>query len=126
MGLHSQPKVLVVDDDVDLRQLIRVALEEAGYQVREAAEGREAVRIVENEDFTVAVLDLLMPEQEGLETIRILRKARPDLGLIAISGGPAVYLEAAGRLGALVCLKKPFSCEAVVEKVSQLVGGVAR
>ena len=84
--------VLVADDDVDMREWLREALEGAGYDVLEAANGKEAIRLLKEAKVDLFITDLFMPEQ-GIETIRILRHEYPSLRVIAMSGafGEAFY-----------------------------------
>jgi DNA-binding response OmpR family regulator len=93
-------------------------LEGAGYDVREAPNGRVAMEELEKRPAQVMITDIFMPEQEGIETIRIARKAYPDLGIIAISGAVGErYLKMAQLLGARAYLLKPFHLREVLETV---------
>jgi len=80
------PSVLVVDDEDQLRQLIREILEQAGYQVTEARDGKEAVQQYRLAPADVVIMDILMPEQDGLETTSTLRREFPNVKIIAITG----------------------------------------
>ena len=86
-------------------------MEWAGYEVIEAADGREGLLKFRKQGADLVITDLIMPEQEGLETITLMKKERPDLNIIAISGGgrigPEAYLPAAQELGAARVFSKP-------------------
>ncbi len=93
-------------------------LESAGYEVREAPNGRVAIEELSRRPARVMITDIFMPEQEGIETIRIARKTYPDLGIIAISGAAGEhYLKMAQLLGATASLLKPFHLKDVLETV---------
>lgn len=105
-------RILLIDDDDTLRHVIAMALSSYGYEVVEAAEGGEGVNLARSAPFDVVVTDLIMPGQEGIETITILRREFPVLPIIAISGGlpnSKLYLEIAKKIGARRILAKPFS-----------------
>ena len=79
--------ILVIDDDDDLRDTLRAILERAGYTVHEARNGREGCAYCQAQPVALVITDLLMPEQEGMETIQQLRAMDPPPKIIAISGG---------------------------------------
>ena len=81
------PSVLVVDDEDQVRQLIREALEQAGYAVREAHDGKEGLDQYRKQPTDVVIMDVMMPDQDGLESILILRREFPSARVIAITGG---------------------------------------
>ena len=103
----------MVDDEDAIRRMLRRTLERAGHSVVTAADGREAMAAAETEPFDVVLTDILMPEQEGLETISRLRATQPGLPIIAMSGGgwgsAGHYLHSARLLGASATLEKPFT-----------------
>jgi len=105
--------VLVIEDEPLVRDTIRLSLETGGYDVIIASDGREGVSMLGRNKVDVVVTDLIMPEQEGLETIRIIRRDHPLTKVIAISGGGrhvgTDYLKAASLLGANFALQKPFA-----------------
>jgi DNA-binding response OmpR family regulator len=116
---------VVADDDAQMRNLIRQALAEKGYRIVEAANGKEAVRHVTESDARMIVLDIVMPDCEGLETITELKSHHPATRILAISGGGhsgdgQSYLEQASLLGADDTLLKPFELDDLVAKVDAL------
>ena len=116
------PSVLVVDDEDQLRQLIREILEQAGYQVTEARDGKEAVIQYRLAPADVVIMDILMPEQDGLETTSTLRREFPNVKIIAITGssemiGILSFLDVAKMLGAHRALQKPFEMKTLLDMV---------
>lgn len=115
----------MVDDDPGVRGLLAAFLEERGFAVDTAADGEEAVARLREHDFDVVVTDIVMPNREGIETIIEMRRMRPSLGIIAISGGGAAgaagYLESARLLGADGALEKPFSLEDLQGEIDRVL-----
>ena len=116
------PSILVVDDEDQIRQLIRETLEQAGYHVAEARDGREALRQYRLAPADVIIMDILMPEQDGLETTATLRREFPNVKVIAITGGSDMigilnFLDVAKMLGAHRVLQKPFEMKALLDTV---------
>jgi DNA-binding response OmpR family regulator len=118
-------RILVVDDDEQIQELMRDMLQREGHEVSIAANGREAMTAFDTEPVDLIIMDLIMPEQEGLETISALRKQNREIGIIAISGGgrvtPGDYLEAARIIGANRTFAKPFARRDILAAVSELV-----
>lgn len=116
--------ILVVDDEPGVRAFLRQALEQAGYRVLEAADGGEALACCRRERVHLILMDLVMPEKEGLETIQELRRNFPQIRVIAMSGAPGgpIYLEAARHLGADNVLSKPIDADNLLQLVRRLVG----
>lgn len=113
--------VLVVDDEPAIRALYNEILTDAGYAVIEASEGKAAIRYAQQHTVDLIITDLLMPEFEGIETIRYLRGQFPQVPIVAISG-ISVYLEPAKLLGASAVLQKPVSADELVTTVRGLLG----
>src|SRR5229473_3264231 len=105
-------KVLVIDDDALVRDTIVRILERKGHTVLVAADGVRGLRMFDREQPDLVITDIIMPEKEGLETIREIRSERPDARIIAISGGARIgnmdFLDVAGKLGASEIIPKPF------------------
>lgn len=115
--------ILVVDDEKSVREMLKNALESAEYEVLEAVNGLEAIEIYKKTPTDLVIIDIIMPEKEGIETIIELRRNYPDIKLIAISGfgEESPYLMMAKHLGADFILDKPFSLEEILDKVQVLV-----
>jgi len=120
------PLILSVDDEAPTRQFLRTVLEGAGHEVREACNGLEALAQIRQTTFDLVILDLIMPEQEGLETIQLLRREHPGLKVIATCGtflqvSPDLMLEIATLLGARASLRKPYSADAALQTVQRVL-----
>ena len=116
--------ILLVDDDDNFRTMLRITLQRLGHQIKEAGDGNEALKLCQQEAFDAVMLDLIMPEKEGMETIVELRKQTPDVKIIAMSGGGRLnakdILLAAKAIGANQILAKPFSNESMVDALKAL------
>ena len=116
--------VLVVDDDPLFREIVREVLTEAGHEVSQAENGMVATKVLPVP--ALAVIDMLMPERDGIETIRDLRGRWPGVKLVAVSGGskglqPSLLLRAAQAMGADAALQKPVDHAALVKLVATLL-----
>jgi two-component system chemotaxis response regulator CheY len=115
--------VLVVDDEDQVRQLLRETLEQAGYEVQEARDGKEGLARYRAKPTDVVIMDILMPDQDGLESIMTLRREFPACRIIAITGGSDMigilnFLDVAKMLGARRTLHKPFEMKTLLEAVA--------
>lgn len=118
--------ILIIDDDPQMRRVVLRILATAGHEVIEAKDGKEGLALFQARHPSLVVTDLLMPEKEGIETIRELRNASATLPILAISGGGQLsrmnmFLEAATKLGATARLAKPFRSSDLIETVSRLL-----
>lgn len=116
------PSVLVVDDEDQVRQLIRETLEQAGYAVQEARDGKEGLDRYRTNPTDLVIMDILMPDQDGLESIMTLRREFPASRVIAITGGSDMigilnFLDVAKMLGARRTLQKPFEMKTLLDAV---------
>ena len=119
---RKQRRILIVDDEPAVRRLLEEVLTKAGYEVLPAANGREAMEIVRTARPDLVITDLVMPNQEGVETIQMIRKEFPAIKIVAISGAlGGQFLRALGRLGADASLMKPVSPEALQKLVGELL-----
>ena len=112
--------ILVIDDDDPLRMRCQTALEGAGYRVLTAESGPHGLRLVPHQEVDLALIDIFMPDMDGLEVIQLLHKTRPACKIIAMSDSAWEwdYLDTAKHLGANDTLKKPFSLEELLDAVS--------
>jgi DNA-binding response OmpR family regulator len=104
--------ILVIDDEAPMRKMIRTILESSNYQVIEAPNGIAGLRMFREHKPALVITDILMPDKEGIETIREIKQVDPHARIIAISGGGRAartdFLKVAEKFGALESLKKPF------------------
>ncbi len=120
-------RILIIDDEPNLRSMLRRMLYLAGHQVSEAGNGAEGIDLYERDPPDLIITDILMPEKEGIETIMALHRADPDLPIIAISGGGSSggtdfrRTKSARRekLGARHTLSKPFRGDQLLGAVSE-------
>ena len=118
-------KVLVIDDDVSIRDMLAEVLGDAGYGVEAAADGVEALRMIKASPPDLIVTDIIMPEQDGVGVMLQLAKEHPNVKVIAISGGgrisPESYLYMAQKFGALKTFTKPFDINEFLDAVKELL-----
>ena len=116
--------ILLIDDDDLLRGALVQSLVNAGHQVIEASDGLQGCELARSMPVDIVVTDLVMPVQEGVETILTLRRERPKLPVIAMSGGVTnskLYLDIAGKIGAKRMLPKPFTPKALIALIDQVL-----
>jgi DNA-binding response OmpR family regulator len=116
-------KILVIDDEDRLRRMVRRILVGAGHDVIEAADGGEGMQRFASENPDVVISDILMPQKEGIETIKELRRQSATVWIVAMSGGGTshnmMFLDFAKALGADAALAKPFRAEALLAAVAR-------
>ena len=123
-------RILVVDDEEDVRISLRVALEGAGYDIMEAENGLKADKILAENSFDLIITDIIMPDKEGFELIRDIKRNFSELKIIAITGGgikKGVHgnnildkdgiLQNASMFGADDVLQKPFNRAELLKSV---------
>jgi CheY-like chemotaxis protein len=119
------PRILLVEDDEAVRGVLRKALLSCGYEVEEAANGIAAMAAYRRQPCDLVITDLVMPEKDGLDTIRELRRVNPTVKIVAMSGGAGMlgpgqlYLESARLFGAYRVLAKPFTPSALLTAVRE-------
>ena len=125
-------RVLVIDDQPHVRAAISVALAPNGFTVTAVESGRLGLKEIAKAPFDLAIVDIYMPEMDGVTLIKLLRERRPNLPIIAVSG---VFL-ASGRtaldvfpmapdLAGVICLKKPFRSQELVQAIGKAIGVAA-
>lgn len=117
--MARQIRILVIDDDANIRALLENILGSAGYVVDLAADGKEGVTCFRQRQPDLVLTDLFMPNQEGLETIMQLHKDSPAVSIVAMSGKIAgkPLLPVAQKLGAVTFLEKPFTPDQLLSAV---------
>lgn len=120
-------RILLIDDDDQVRMMLKRMLAKAGYNdVEEAGDGHIGMKLFRRQPFDLVITDIIMPNQEGTETIMELTADYPGTKIIAMSGGgrvdPHGYLETARHLGAGRTLAKPFKSSELIDIVRELLG----
>jgi YesN/AraC family two-component response regulator len=118
-------RILIIDDEEQIREMLAQMLTREGYEVVHAENGKEGMRVCREEDVDLIITDIIMPEKDGIEMILELRHDFPNLKVIAISGGgrlgPDGYLEMAQKLGAHRTFFKPFNRKEILDAVQELL-----
>jgi DNA-binding response OmpR family regulator len=122
-GWGTMADILIVEDDPQVRHLLTHILRHADHTVREADNGRTGIAEFWRQRPALIICDILMPDMEGIETIRALRREDAAIPVIAISGGDRVHLKLVAKLGATATLKKPFLPHALLSLVDGLLAG---
>ncbi len=117
--------ILVIDDDAAMRRFIKAVLEREGYQVVEAVDGADGLEKKRSHTVGLIIVDIFMPEKDGLETIIELRTEFPECPILAMSGGGQMgemsFLDYSRQFGAKELLRKPFKPATLIEAVAKLV-----
>lgn len=119
-------RILIIEDDEPLRTVLAGALVNAGHTVIQADEGRAGCSLFNTSPCDLVLTDLIMPGQEGIETIMQLRQRHPALPIIAMSGGShhaKSYLAIAAKLGVHTTLSKPFTLADLTRAIDAALAG---
>jgi DNA-binding NtrC family response regulator len=116
-------RILIIDDESQIRSMLRLMLERVGYEVDEAPDGLEGIRQYREDPADLIITDLIMPNKDGIGMIIDLKKEFPKVKIIAMSGGgvnrPEGYLDGAKKLGATRTLTKPIDRDEMLEAVKE-------
>lgn len=114
-------RILLVDDNPELLTSVKALLVTEGYEVHTVEHGKKALATLESNEVDLVITDIIMPEQEGIETIAALRKKDDQMPIIAMSGGGQItaeeHLKLAMFLGAIDTLRKPFSADELLSSI---------
>lgn len=118
--------ILVVDDEQNIRNILRESLKKEKHEVFEASSGLEASEILDGNAIEILITDLVMPGKTGLDLIMEIKEKMPELNIIAISGGGGIngrfdYLPIAQLIGANNVIRKPFSIADIKKTVAELL-----
>ena len=120
------PHVLIIDDDVQILNMLRQIFEREGFAVRTATNGKKGIELQNEMPSDLVVTDIIMPDKEGVETIKELKQRFKDIKIIAISGGGRVgavdYLILAEMLGAQRTFTKPIKRKELLKAANELLG----
>jgi len=120
-------RILVIDDEPQIRSMLRMMLEREGYEVEEAPDGIEGIKRYRQKSTDLIITDLIMPNKDGIGMIIDLKKEFPDAKIIAMSGGglnkPEGYLKGAQKLGAECTLTKPIDRKEMLRAVKDILKG---
>lgn len=119
--MTSNPiKVLLIDDEEEFTSTLAERLEIRGYKAQTASDGEQGIQAVMSQDFDIAVLDLMMPGLNGLDTLRQIKTIEPDLPVILLTGHGSTKEGMEGmRIGAVDYLMKPLDINELIEKITQ-------
>lgn len=116
----SHQRILLIDDDDSVRYTIKLMLERSKFHVDEAINGRKGLEMFKVSNYDLVITDVFMPEKDGLELVKDLKKLSPTSKIIVISGNPEqpqLYLKVAALLQADATLEKPFSMQKLLETI---------
>lgn len=119
--MGEDPRILVVDDEERIRRLIRMYLEKEGYIIEEAEQGREALDLALDNDYDVILLDIMMPEMDGIEVCQSLREEKTTPVIMLTAKGEEANRVQGFEVGADDYIVKPFSPREVVLRVKALL-----
>src|SRR3989442_10152349 len=118
-------RIIVIDDQEPIRRIVRRALEQEGHEVLDASEGEMGMQLLERHTAAVVITDIFMPGQDGILTLRQIRKKFPAVKVIVISGGDSTGLldlpHDAELLGAVKSLQKPFTAAELIQTVRDVL-----
>ena len=123
----APPRILLIDDEAPVLHTLQLLLEESGYAVTVARNGKDGVAAYRTERPDLVLTDIIMPDQEGIETIMQIRRDCPDARIIAMSGGGRIgnsdFLAIASALGANATIAKPFEVDDLLILVERTLAG---
>lgn len=115
------PKILIAEDDADVRLFLQEELTEAGFTVTGVGDGADAVVVAVEESFDLYLLDMLMPGLDGIQTIRVLKKVTPDVPIIGLTGYVGLgYMAQASAYG-VICLPKPVVMADLITEINEAI-----
>lgn len=122
-------RILVIDDNPEFRTILQAHLTTHGYDVLTAGDGDEGLQLLEGGNIDIVLTDILMPQRDGVEVLRTVKKRWPSLPVIAISGGGWIgateLLGMAERLGADQVLTKPVRRDELLKAVDDALAAIA-
>lgn len=120
--MSREIKILIVDDDKDICDYMEILLSQAGYTVETQTDPRKAVEQVKTQDFHVVVLDIMMPELDGMEVLEEIRKFDNDIAVIIFTGNPSVDTAVQSmKFNVADYIKKPFAVDEFTETLENVL-----
>jgi YesN/AraC family two-component response regulator len=117
--------ILIIDDEPQIRSMLKLMLERDGYEVAEAPDGIEGIKVYRQKPADLIITDLIMPNKDGIGMIIDLKKEFPNVKIIAMSGGglnkPEGYLRGAKKLGAACTLTKPIDRDEMLRTIKDVL-----
>lgn len=118
----SERKILITDDRAGIRSLLKEVLQESGYEVLTAAGGQEGIKIVQENTIDIVLLDMKMPGMDGLETLRLIKKAQPNVKVIIMTAYEDMeIIKEVQKRGASCYISKPFDIEELLSTIKRLL-----
>ncbi|MDB5608339.1 MAG: hypothetical protein JWP25_5239 [Bradyrhizobium sp.] len=117
------PRILVIDDQSDVRAMISIVLRVNRFEIVEAASGAAGLKAFENSSFDLAIVDIFLQGTNGFDVIRMMRERIPNLPIVAISGITALdFVSASPEFSDVICLQKPFRPNELVRAIEAAYG----
>ncbi|HTK81161.1 MAG TPA: response regulator [Bacteroidota bacterium] len=124
MGTEAKARILVVDDEDDLRMLLEHVVTSAGYAVTTAEDGQDAIAKIQNNTFDLALLDIQMPNASGIEVLKFIRTNAPATKAIMLTGYADLnYAMEARQFGAKDFISKPYKLEDIIRTIENVLAG---
>lgn len=117
VSVVSATRILIVDDEDEIRSVLKEHLEHHGYKCSEAANGKEALEILQKEQFSIVISDVRMPVMDGIELLERSRQLPEPPVVILMTAYTNLTFEKAREKGAFALLSKPFSMNQILESV---------
>ena len=119
-------KILIIDDEPQIQTMLTKLFREEGYEVEAASNGNQGLQMFKASSYDLVITDIIMPEKEGLETIRDLKKIDPSVKIIVMTGGSnkynsEMYLELGVKFGAITAFEKPIRRNQLLKKVKEIM-----
>ncbi|HSB02635.1 MAG TPA: response regulator transcription factor [Anaerolineales bacterium] len=125
--MNQSGRILIVDDEANLRHTVARVLQRAGFEVTTAASGKEGLALLSQQTFDLVYMDIRMPDMNGLETLQAITADHPKLPVILFTGQPDLHSAVSAlRQGALDYLQKPLKPELIIERAKTVLSNLER
>ena len=124
MGTEAKARILVVDDEDDLRMLLEHVVTSAGYTVTTAEDGQDAITKIQKDTYDLALLDIQMPNASGIDVLKFIRTNAPATKAIMLTGYADLnYAMEARQFGAKDFISKPYKLEDIIRTIENVLAG---